>query len=222
MTDIEDVLLVDQKKGQTDNTTAREAVKEQAATGWELRFAIGIALLSIIFFLAIASNWNFFWSLAIGAGVYYAGSKLSGVKAAKDIIWIWPLVIELVGISLIVLTLATSGFVKLLAVRANKVETAASCAADPNQARCEANEENRVGIYTGKIIRLASEQPIALLIQGEKKVYPGACHKISINAAEGAIETNWDHIPAGYGIIIAKKLTEVTLTAIRDTKYPGC
>jgi len=84
------------------------------------------------------------------------------------------------------------------------------------------SEDNRVGIFTGRIIRLVSGQPLTVLMRGEKKVYPGACHKISINAAEGAIETNWDHIPAGYGIIIAKKLTEVTLTAIRDTKYPGC
>lgn len=221
MTSIKDVLLADQQKGQADITTARKTLKEQVMGGWGVRFAIGIALFTIIIFLAIAGNWDFFLLLAMGAGVWYAGAKLSGVSAAKDIIWIWPLIIKLLGISILVLTLASSGFIKLLAVGANNVETAASCAADPDQTRCASEEDDTVSVFTGSRINLVSGQPFTVLMQGEKRVYPGSCHKISINTA-GDIETNWDHIPAGYAIITADELTEVTFTAVRDTEYPGC
>lgn len=140
MTDIKDVLLADQQKGQADNTAARQVLKEQLGKSPVVHAAISVALLIIIFYLAVAGSWNFFWLIAVGAGLIYAGRKLVGVKDKIPFLGYWPIVLQAIGAAIILVTAGSSGFTKGAAVLINNTETAADCYADPNQTICQQAE----------------------------------------------------------------------------------
>jgi len=101
-----------QTKGQEEQTTLRQQTKTGWKTSWLTRSFIFVGMFATFLMWATWGGWNIFWFLLSGGAIYYTGDKVKTI-GDKDLLWQWPAILKIVGVTILVLTLISSGLFKV-------------------------------------------------------------------------------------------------------------
>ena len=101
---------------QTMNKEEQITLRQQTKTGWKTswltRSSIFVGMFATFLMWATWGGWNIFWHLLSGGAIYYTGDKVKSI-GDKDLLWQWPAILKIVGVTILVLTLISSGLFKV-------------------------------------------------------------------------------------------------------------
>lgn len=121
-------------------TTAREQnIAQRNVFAFKVGIGIIIVILTILL-VPIANELSFFWKLGIGGAILFISGKFGNMKDHKEKLWVWPTVLQMIGWSIILVTLIHSGIGEWTQETVNNIDVSTSCAANPEQDRCKAAE----------------------------------------------------------------------------------
>ncbi len=117
-----------QAAGAAQATAARQDAKASWKTSIWTKLGIAITLITIAYLLMTGMQWNFFWKLIAGGLVIWTAGKLESWVSA-ELLWSWAGILRTVGVGIIAVTFATSGFFAKVSNGVNKMEDKAAVSA---------------------------------------------------------------------------------------------
>jgi hypothetical protein len=115
-------------------TTARAKAHDKS-----VYFHAAVALVLLVLGVTLAGqNLSFFWKLVVGIAFIIVGGNIATVKGYDKYRATWPQIIRGLGWVVVVATLLMSGIGKWTGSVAEDVNSAAFCAAEPNNPKCVA------------------------------------------------------------------------------------